>query len=186
MKYDSMTSIEFLLKSFDQYLEEIISYHISEVNKINVSQYSITYNCRTELGVLKLDLTSSVRPCSIFYSYLKVKYDKTVEKIKVLIFKLTIMFLLENLLKLCVIIYNGANTNGTNQTGFSALPGGRFITELGFRDRGFTSFFWSSTEPIPNSYFNWIIGWGIGAELRESRRDLNIKTSAYSVRCIKV
>jgi hypothetical protein len=53
MKYNSITVVEFLLKSFDQYLEEIISDHISEINKINVSQYSITYNCRTEKGVLK-------------------------------------------------------------------------------------------------------------------------------------
>jgi len=84
MKYDSITSIEFLLKSFDQYIEEIISDLISDVNKINVSQYSITYNCRTEKGVLKLDLTSSVRLSSNNYSYLKVKYDKTVEKIRAL------------------------------------------------------------------------------------------------------
>jgi uncharacterized protein (TIGR02145 family) len=83
-------------------------------------------------------------------------------------------------------IYDGTNTNGTNQTGFSALPGGRFVTELGqFRDRGFYSFFWSSTEPIPNSYFNWSIRWGIGSDLRESTPQVNIKTSAYSVRCIK-
>jgi hypothetical protein len=82
MKYDSITSVEFLLKSFDQYMEEIISDHIRDLSKINVSQYNITYNCITEKGVLKLELTSSVKPCDILYSYLKVKYDKTVEKIR--------------------------------------------------------------------------------------------------------
>jgi 5-methylcytosine-specific restriction endonuclease McrA len=83
-KYCNLTSVEFLLKTYDQYLEEIINQLISVVNKINVSQYNITFNCRTEKGVLKLDLTSSVRPSSNTYSYLKVKYDKTVEKIRAL------------------------------------------------------------------------------------------------------
>jgi len=81
-KYDSLTSIEFLLKSYDQYLEEIISLLISGVNGISVLQYNITFNCRTNKGVLKIDLSSVSRFSSNNYSYLKVKYEKTVEKIR--------------------------------------------------------------------------------------------------------
>ena len=84
-------------------------------------------------------------------------------------------------------IYNGTNTNGTNQTGFSALPGGRFFAPLSqFRDRGNNSFFWSSTEPIPKVTSEWIIDSRIYRELREfTPDDTRIKTNAYSVRCIK-
>ena len=84
MKYDSITSINFLLKSFDVYLEEIINDLISDLNKINVSQYNIGYNCITVKGVLKLELSSYVRDSTNSYSYLKVKYERTVEKIRTL------------------------------------------------------------------------------------------------------
>ena len=75
-KYDNLTSVEFLLKTYDQYLEEIISILISSVNGISVLQYNITFNCKTDKGVLKIDLSSISRWSSISYSYLKVKYDE--------------------------------------------------------------------------------------------------------------
>jgi 5-methylcytosine-specific restriction endonuclease McrA/uncharacterized Ntn-hydrolase superfamily protein len=81
-KYDNTTSIEFLLKTYDQYLEEIIFLLISSVNGISVLQYNITFNCRTENGIIKLDISSSTRHSNTSYNYLKVKYDKTIERIR--------------------------------------------------------------------------------------------------------
>jgi len=80
--YNSNTAIDFLLKTFDEYITEIINYIISEINKISVLQYNITYICRTENGVIKLDLGSSSRKSSNSYKYIKVLYDQTIEKIR--------------------------------------------------------------------------------------------------------
>ncbi|WP_226294342.1 fibrobacter succinogenes major paralogous domain-containing protein [Aquimarina algicola] len=65
---------------------------------------------------------------------------------------------------------------GTNESGFSALPGGIRSTETNFTGAGYDAVFWSSTEK--NSYN------AIGYHIEGGKR-INLKESGFSVRCIK-
>jgi len=73
------------------------------------------------------------------------------------------------------------NTNGTNESGFTALPGGTKITGGGFSFLGRYGVWWSSSEVTDTHarirslyYTNGQVG-----------RDYDYKTTGFSVRCLK-
>jgi uncharacterized protein (TIGR02145 family)/uncharacterized repeat protein (TIGR02543 family) len=69
------------------------------------------------------------------------------------------------------------NGNGTDQYGFSALPGGYGISDGGFYNAGIYGIWWVATE-------NNASGRGMGYNVEYLSRDDNDKTSLYSVRCV--
>ncbi len=74
--------------------------------------------------------------------------------------------------------YNG---NGTNSSGFAALPGGNAFRDSSFNGLGSRAYFWTSTELSQASAWN--------RHLYSGRRDVSAdnyaKTHGFSVRCIK-
>jgi len=73
--------------------------------------------------------------------------------------------------------WSSPNSDGTNESGFTALPGGyRFNDDGTFYDLGYTGSWWSSFE-------------GLSYQMYYNRNDLYwynaIKTYGFSVRCIK-
>ena len=80
--YNGNTAVEFLLKTFDEYLTELINNFIGEINEINVLQYNIRYDCITTHGIIKLGLFSSSRQSSNSYKFIKVIYYQTIQKIR--------------------------------------------------------------------------------------------------------
>lgn len=75
-----------------------------------------------------------------------------------------------------------AGENGTNISGFSALPGGyRFQQDGAFNNKGELSYWWSSNESGPTKgYYRRLDGSNAGA-YRESA----IKTAGKYIRCVK-
>jgi uncharacterized protein (TIGR02145 family) len=83
------------------------------------------------------------------------------------------------------------NSDGFNESGFSAIPGGAFTQQDGdgygpltFSNLGFDAFFWSSSTIAPDDYFASYVslnysmaGLGLGPQLG--------KNSALSVRCLQ-
>jgi uncharacterized protein (TIGR02145 family) len=76
--------------------------------------------------------------------------------------------------------WDSPNTGATNETGFTALPGGLRIYDGGFSDFGYTGYWWSATE----NYANY-------ARYRRivfNSNDVYISSSSmemgYSVRCV--
>jgi uncharacterized protein (TIGR02145 family) len=75
------------------------------------------------------------------------------------------------------------NGNGTDEFGFSALPGGTFESELGDYGIGVTGFWWSATEVTDENeaYYR-----GMGSSHDHAEQLKEIKgLVALSVRCIK-
>jgi uncharacterized protein (TIGR02145 family) len=77
--------------------------------------------------------------------------------------------------------WNSPNTGATNETGFTALPGGFRHVNGTIRSMGYDGFWWSTTKYDSSSvlfrymeYSNTFIGWGS-----------NTKEIGYSVRCVK-
>jgi uncharacterized protein (TIGR02145 family) len=82
--------------------------------------------------------------------------------------------------------WNAPNYGATNETGFTALPGGRRQTSsdilIDFVDIGMIGNFWTSS-PSPNSEYGWFwFVWAIHGEATRSDYD---KNNGMSVRCIK-
>ncbi|GBU20485.1 hypothetical protein R80B4_00363 [Fibrobacteres bacterium R8-0-B4] len=77
--------------------------------------------------------------------------------------------------------YDGKNANGTDDFGFSALPGGNRLLDGGFYDEGGTGYWWTGTQ-IDNAraYVRHISN--AGDIMDEGYGD---KGFGYSVRCIK-
>ena len=71
--------------------------------------------------------------------------------------------------------------NGTNTSGFSALPGGHLFNSNTFGDIGKNSYWWTSTEEESS------IGWTRSIDYNNNNitRDITSKTDGLSVRCIK-
>lgn len=78
-------------------------------------------------------------------------------------------------------LWNSPNLNATNESGFTALPGGDRITN-GFIDQaGEWGFWWTSTEYSATQA--WVRD--IGSDFAEISRYRSVKTFGLSVRCIK-
>jgi len=76
------------------------------------------------------------------------------------------------------------NTGATNETGFTALPGGNRTTTSSYYGIGTTGFWWSSTE-IPNSGLS-AYAWIMYDYSANAKRNINYMFSdGLSVRCIK-
>lgn len=77
--------------------------------------------------------------------------------------------------------WNSPNTDATNESGFSALPGGWRVHSGGFTNIGLVASFWSSKEDNSNSL------WSL--HLYNFQSDVGhmdfIKRNGFSVRCIK-
>jgi uncharacterized protein (TIGR02145 family) len=83
--------------------------------------------------------------------------------------------------------------NGTDDYGFSALPGGlrygddypdeKTVLEGSFMDAGHQAVFWSATETFDEEFAGWMVidAYADNASTLESYR----KRSAFSVRCVK-
>ena len=78
--------------------------------------------------------------------------------------------------------WNSPNVGATNESGFSAIPGGYHSPCVGCINRslGEDGYFWSKTE------FDFMGGWNIVVNLGvfDSRRSANDKTAGFSVRCL--
>ena len=71
--------------------------------------------------------------------------------------------------------------NGTNTSGFSALPGGGRYGDGSFGNTDRNGYWWSSTEY--DRSFSW--GRGLGYDNSEIYKGVNYKENGFSVRCIK-
>ena len=69
--------------------------------------------------------------------------------------------------------------NGTDDFGFSALPGGFRISKGDYFCEGSCTYFWGSTEDFEYAYYMFL-DYSLYSLLRSDRRTL-----AYSVRCLK-
>jgi uncharacterized protein (TIGR02145 family) len=77
--------------------------------------------------------------------------------------------------------WNIFNAGATNETGFTALPGG-FCNFFGaFKDIGSYGIWWSTTEDIEGDPYRWYICY----EYSDVDRLGSSKTAGYSVRCLK-
>jgi uncharacterized protein (TIGR02145 family) len=72
------------------------------------------------------------------------------------------------------------NTGATNETGFTALPGGYRFHYGRFRDAGFNGFWWSSTESSDSTAY----GWGMTSSSGRLSRFNFDKRDGLAVRCI--
>lgn len=78
--------------------------------------------------------------------------------------------------------WEAPNTNATNESGFSGLPGGLAQGVSQDLDMNGTGNWWSSTLLIPNNgIWFYTLGWDIGSVLRTNGNPV----SGYSVRCLK-
>jgi uncharacterized protein (TIGR02145 family)/uncharacterized repeat protein (TIGR02543 family) len=79
--------------------------------------------------------------------------------------------------------YNGRSGNGTDEYGFSALPGGGLVN--GIPNWACNSgCWWSATEVNTGSAWGWDMGWYGGDDGVSVRRSNDNKTRLYSVRCV--
>lgn len=79
------------------------------------------------------------------------------------------------------IHWNNPNLNATNESGFSALPGGFRFDNENYFTYGYNAFFWSSTELYGYLGYNIIIS---NDNAAVGNDDTN-KEYGFSVRCIK-
>jgi uncharacterized protein (TIGR02145 family) len=77
--------------------------------------------------------------------------------------------------------WDSPNTGATNESGFSALPGGLRFYDGDFNGMGFYASFWSTTE------FNSGTAWTHSLTVGNARvaRDSDLKGDGFSVRCVK-
>ena len=77
--------------------------------------------------------------------------------------------------------WTSPNTGATNESGFTALPGGYRATNGAFDPVGFTGFWWSSTGNDTDD------AWGRGLNYHYSRvlRSSYNKDYGFSVRCLR-
>ena len=81
----------------------------------------------------------------------------------------------------CTTLWQSPNTGATNESGFTALPGGYRPNDGVFFSMGSIGYFWTSTESDINHV------WGQFMYCLDSiqHKDLNYKASGFSVRCLK-
>ena len=77
--------------------------------------------------------------------------------------------------------WNSPNTDATNETGFTALPGGYRLYSGYFDNVGFNGYWWSATESDASS------AWYRSMDYSNSSvyRDYNYKELGFSVRCLR-
>jgi uncharacterized protein (TIGR02145 family) len=71
--------------------------------------------------------------------------------------------------------------NGSNSTGFNAIPGGLLGNTTGFYGLGLYCYFWTSSEEL--SAYAWARSFNYADN--GVNRDYNIKTPGFSLRCVK-
>jgi uncharacterized protein (TIGR02145 family) len=79
-------------------------------------------------------------------------------------------------------LWNSPNTGATNETGFTAFPGGGYFIDGGFKDIGTNGFWWSSAEASEDS--------ARGCYMSNDNQnivgsDTDKSSAGWSVRCIK-
>jgi len=78
--------------------------------------------------------------------------------------------------------WQSPNTGATNETGFTALPGGDRLFSTGvFYDKGVYGFYWSSTTKDASTAWVRALDYGYSNVSRSN----NAKSNGFSVRCIK-
>jgi uncharacterized protein (TIGR02145 family) len=78
--------------------------------------------------------------------------------------------------------YNGQSGNGTNESGFSGLPGGTRYDDFGtFDSVGSYGYWWSSTEDATSSAWARYLYYSVG----NAYRNYNYKHYGFSVRCLR-
>ena len=73
------------------------------------------------------------------------------------------------------------NTDATNESGFSGLPGGRRGYDGPFYDIGFPGFWWSSTDVLTTSAWLRYLSYDAGNVFRDNAS----RFSGFSVRCLR-
>lgn len=73
------------------------------------------------------------------------------------------------------------NSGATNESGFTALPGGYRSIEGVFNSKGIAGYWWSSTEYNPTSVYFWTLRYKLATALKYRSE----KFCGFSVRCIK-
>ena len=77
--------------------------------------------------------------------------------------------------------WNSPNTGATNESGFTALPGGRRSGSGSFYDLGYYGYFWSSTELDTNyAWYRYLYYGDDGVD-----RNYGHKGNGFSVRCLQ-
>jgi len=74
-----------------------------------------------------------------------------------------------------------SSSNGTDNHGFSALPGGYGSSDGYFRNAGYGGYWWSSGEGSSSGAYRWVMGYDGEYALRSN----NDKTDMFSVRCVQ-
>ena len=78
--------------------------------------------------------------------------------------------------------FNGQSGNGTNESGFSGLPGGyRYFYTGSFNDVGYNGYWWSSSESSTAVAWSRNLTHGSGNAFPLS----NLKQDGLSVRCLR-
>ena len=77
--------------------------------------------------------------------------------------------------------WNSPNTEATNETGFTALPGGCRYYHGSWGYVGDYGFWWSTTERDASSIWRWSMYYHGGI----LRRDIDTKDLGFSVRCVR-
>jgi uncharacterized protein (TIGR02145 family) len=78
-------------------------------------------------------------------------------------------------------LWYAPNTDATNSSGFSGVPGGYRINYGTYYSLGNVGYFWSSTDTAVVNAWNYILDANNG----ELKRNFNLKTNGFSVRCCK-
>ena len=77
--------------------------------------------------------------------------------------------------------WNAPNTDATNESGFSGLPGGYRFSLGGLQNIGNDGFWWSSSAPkIYNAWYRYL-----GYNLGNATRNMSGKPYGFSVRCLR-
>jgi len=77
--------------------------------------------------------------------------------------------------------WTGPNTGATNESGFSALPGGFRDAYGNFNSIGGSAWFWTTTASSDHAAWYWMLSYAQANAVHETYS----KRSAYSVRCIQ-
>ncbi len=78
-------------------------------------------------------------------------------------------------------LWYAPNTNATNSSEFSGLPGGYRINYGTFYSLGNVAYFWSSSDTASVNGWNYVLDANNG----ELQRNFNLKPNGFSVRCCK-
>jgi uncharacterized protein (TIGR02145 family) len=78
-------------------------------------------------------------------------------------------------------LWYAPNTDATNSSGFSGVPGGYRINYGTYYSLGNVGYFWSSSDTASVNAWNYILDANNG----ELKRNFNLKTNGFSVRCCK-